>query len=65
MLLVDVLHLGPWQTKAVCVEVSASQEAIPIGLMSPSEHTMAQLGCDFAEQLWQQGEDEPVVMAAN
>ena len=53
------LHLGPWQTKAMYVDVSSSQDMIPIGFMSPSECTMAQFGCDFTEQLWQQGEAKP------
>ena len=33
--------------------------------MSPSECTMARLGCDFTEQLWQSGGTEQWVMATN
>ena len=59
------LHLGPWQTKAVYVDVSSSQDMIPICLVSPSECTMAQFGCDFTEQLWQQGEAKPLINVTN
>jgi len=43
------LCLGPRQIKAVSVHVDLSQASISVGLVSPSECTMAQFGCDFTE----------------
>jgi len=51
----------PGQTKAVSVHIDLSQASISVGLVSPSECTMAQFKCDFTEQLWQSGKTEPRV----
>ena len=48
--------LGPGQTKTVCVRVNDNRDVIPLGVVTPSEAVLAELQCDFVEQLWQQGE---------
>ena len=55
--------LGPGQTRTVHVRVNDNRGVISLGVVTPSEAILAELQCDFVEQLWQQGEATPHVRA--
>ena len=46
------LHLGPCQTKLVCVQVKGIESlGVKMGLLSPGT-SLAKVQCDFIEELW-------------
>ena len=57
--------LGPGQTRTVYVRVNGNHCVVPLGVVTPSEAVLAELQCDFGEQLWQQGEATPHVRVNN
>ena len=47
------------------VNVIDCHDTFPVGNASPSEAVLAELECDFVEQLWQQGEATSHVRVTN
>ena len=47
------------------VRVNDNHDVIPLGVVTPSEAVLAELQCDFVEQLWQQGEATSHIRVTN